>query len=74
MNRRRLEPDAAHDGRLDDFAPAWSPDGKQIAFLSFLDGPRNVYVINADGTGMHRVSPSSGKQFAPAWQPLGSGS
>jgi Tol biopolymer transport system component len=26
-----------------DFGPAWSPDGSQIAFLSFADGPRNVH-------------------------------
>ena len=67
-NQTRLTTD-----ETDDFAPAWSPDGSQIAFLSFVDGPRNVYVMNADGSDIHRVSPSSGSQFAPAWQPLGAG-
>jgi hypothetical protein len=31
-------------------APAWSPDGKQIAFLSNRDGRWRIYVMNADGT------------------------
>jgi Tol biopolymer transport system component len=34
-------------------SPAWSPDGRQIAFV---DHSKNeVYVINADGSGMRRV-------------------
>jgi serine/threonine protein kinase len=31
--------------------PVWSPDGTRIAFLSNRDGPGNIYVRLADGTG-----------------------
>jgi Tol biopolymer transport system component len=31
--------------------PIWSPDGARIAFLSNRDGPGNIYVRSADGTG-----------------------
>jgi len=32
-------------------APAWSPDGKYLAFLSNRDGLWRIYVMSADGTG-----------------------
>ena len=52
------------DGDLD---PAWSPDGRRIAFHSYRDGPSQIYVMNADGTGVTRLSPGE----APAWSPDG---
>lgn len=29
-----------------DFAPGWSPDGKKLAFISTLNGTRNIYLMN----------------------------
>src|SRR5216117_1607879 len=41
--------------------PVWSPDGCQIAFRSNHDGETGpvarISVVNADGTGLHQVSP-----------------
>ena len=54
-----------------DFAPTWSPDGTQIAFVSARSDGRFVYVIDAGGTGEKVVNGAAGPQFAPAWQPLG---
>jgi Tol biopolymer transport system component len=42
-NLRRLTDNAASD-----FAPAWSPDGKKIAFTSNRDGNSEIYVMDAD--------------------------
>jgi len=42
-NLRRLTDNAASD-----FAPAWSPDGKKIAFTSNRDGNNEIYVMDAD--------------------------
>ena len=54
--------------------PAWSPDGKKIAFMSGskLEGDNfSVQVINADGTGL-KAFPSSGRMSGlPAWSPDG---
>ena len=35
-------------------APAWSPDGKQIAYSSSRDGTYEIWVQNVDGTGTPR--------------------
>jgi WD40 repeat protein len=56
----------------DDWSPAWSPDGTQIAFAHFFDGNAysDIAVINVDGTGLKRITTSSGEY--PAWSPDGS--
>ncbi|MDP6697990.1 MAG: hypothetical protein QF558_09570, partial [Acidimicrobiales bacterium] len=33
-----------------DWHPAWSPNGKQIAFESDRDGDEEIFVMNADGS------------------------
>ena len=38
-----------------DGSPAWSPDGRRIAFYSERDGNADIYVMSADGSG---VTPS----------------
>jgi Tol biopolymer transport system component len=61
----------------DDFGTAWSPDGTKIAFLRDLrqagGTDRPVYVMNADGTGQHRLLSAPSLQAVPAWQPRGVG-
>lgn len=37
-------------------SPAWSPDGKKIAFAGQNDGNFDIFVMNADGTGMIRLT------------------
>jgi Tol biopolymer transport system component len=42
-------------GPGDDFAPAWSPDGRLIAFVSTRDGHAGIYVMNPDGSNQTRI-------------------
>lgn len=55
----------------DDTAPAWSPDGKLIAFTSNRDGKAQIYLMNADGTGLRRLSNGVYSDFSPTWSPDG---
>jgi TolB protein len=52
--------------------PAWSPDGKQIAFVSLRDGTSHVYVMKADGSGARRLTNSAKADDHPSWSPNGS--
>jgi Tol biopolymer transport system component len=40
----------------DDFVPAWSPDGRKIAFLSKRDGNPEIYVMNTDGSEQRNLT------------------
>ncbi len=57
-------------GRLDD-EPAWSPDGRQIAFFSDRDGVGGIYVMNVDGTGLAPLITTPGVNRCPSWSPNG---
>ena len=56
-------PEGAYD-------PAWSPDGKWIAYVVRERGRHDVYVMRADGTEPVRVT-DTGVNRAPAWSPDG---
>ncbi len=51
--------------------PDWSPDGQKIAFTSDRDGNREIYVINADGTGLARLTVDPTVDANPSWSPDG---
>ena len=52
--------------------PAWSPDGRKIAFVGMGDdGNTDVYVVGADGLGQQRLTRHPGVDGNPAWSPDG---
>jgi TolB protein len=58
--------------------PAWSPDGTKIAFMaqepgaSGSDPDYDVFVMNADGSHVRRLTTTPGEDGWPAWSPDGS--
>ncbi len=44
------------DNPADDGFPSWSPDSKMVAFQSFRDGTGEIYIMNADGSGLKRLT------------------
>ena len=52
--------------------PAWSPDGSRIAFNSDEPRPRDIYVMNADGSDVTPLTDNSDQDYSPAWSPDGS--
>ena len=49
---------------------SWSPKGEKIAFSMQLGGDQEIYVINADGSGLTQLTDNPGIDEAPAWSPL----
>jgi dipeptidyl aminopeptidase/acylaminoacyl peptidase len=69
-------------GDYDDTAPAWSPDGKQLAFVSNRSKPdpdatyaSNIWVVSADntdnGVSPLQVTTGLGGDHRPTWSPDG---
>jgi dipeptidyl aminopeptidase/acylaminoacyl peptidase len=69
-------------GDYDDSEPAWSPDGKLLAFSSNRSAPdpdrtynSDIWVVSADntdkGTHLTQVTTNPGEDRSPAWSPDG---
>jgi Tol biopolymer transport system component len=53
--------------------PAWSPDGHSIAFVRRSEqGDWDIFIANADGSGVRELVHPGRDDFQPAWSPDGS--
>jgi TolB protein len=63
---RRLTRDVGNDTQ-----PAWSPNGKLIAFTSDRTGNQDVYTVRPNGRGLRRLTGTPAEDSAPSWSPNG---
>ena len=49
----------------------WSPDSMRIVFRGELPGNQEIYVVNADGSGLKNLTKSYGVDLTPNWSPDG---
>lgn len=71
------EPRQLTDGDYEDVQPAWSPDGRTIAFVSARHDDwdvtpiTDVYLVDADGGQPRRATGLDGGCSSPSWSPDG---
>jgi TolB protein len=66
------------DNDSNDYAAAWSPDGRHLAFVSDRDGDEDIYVMRADGSRVRQLTTTDTAperrplaESTPAWSPHG---
>jgi dipeptidyl aminopeptidase/acylaminoacyl peptidase len=67
---RRIAADPSNSSAAED-SIAWSPDGKQIAFLSDASGKSQLYVADAQTGAAKKLTELTGFLATPGWSPDG---
>jgi len=50
--------------------PAWSPNGDKLAMVGAATPDRNIWVMNANGTGQTPIDTNTAHDINPDWQPI----
>ncbi|QNI32740.1 PD40 domain-containing protein [Alloacidobacterium dinghuense] len=49
--------------------PRWSPDGKWVAFDTYLPHGPQIFVIDAEGRNLHAITSGADENCVPSWSP-----
>jgi TolB protein len=63
--------DYLHERSPAEAQPAFSPDGKRVAFVRWMKGSWDVFVIDLATRRERRLTRSSADELYPAWSPEG---
>jgi tricorn protease-like protein len=69
-----VDPDGTSEACITDFSAhsmSWSPDQRQIAFAAHLGGQTDMYLMDADGTDIVRLTDDPAAERYPAFSPDG---
>ncbi len=58
-------------GGFNDYAPAWHPNSKTLAFVSTRNGNPEIYTMQADGADQKRLTSNNADDVSPVWSPNG---
>jgi Tol biopolymer transport system component len=64
-SQKRLTKNASLDN-----VPAWSPNGKKIAFMSSRKANFDIYALSINTREQKRLTTNSALDYMPDWQPL----
>jgi WD40-like Beta Propeller Repeat len=69
LDERRVgpRPSATHACGKVSGTPRWSPDGKWVAFDTYLQHGPQIFVIDAEGRNLHAITSSAGENCVPSW-------
>ncbi|PJF43147.1 MAG: hypothetical protein CUN55_09185 [Phototrophicales bacterium] len=71
LQRGDEQPRRITNSPADDRDPAWSPDGRAIAFVSKRDGPWELYIMDVVTRRITRMTSTTHFVGAPTWSPDG---
>ena len=57
----------SRSSRSEDRYPCWSPDAKQICFMSDREGTTNLWICDADGSNVRRLNRTPAVCYMPSW-------
>ncbi len=53
----------------DNYSPAWSSDGQNLAFSSSRTGNTEIYTVSSTGANLRRLTENKGPDVSPTWNP-----
>ncbi|MBU0520559.1 DPP IV N-terminal domain-containing protein [bacterium] len=56
---------------VSNMSPVWSPDGKRIAFTSFINNQADIFIMNVEDNSYVPFAAAPGVDQAPDWSPDG---
>ncbi len=68
-----LAVDLTKKAGLHGWSPSWAPDGKRLVTAARRKGDATeaIYVVNADGTALRRITPAGHEAQYASWSPAG---